>query len=58
MYFAGNLFDSSRYLGYLFNVLYRYRWLEGLLKDRNMQDSRLYKLRFTFPEAVLVVGTK
>lgn len=57
-YFAGNLFNSSRYLGYLFNVLYRYRWIEGLSKDRNPNDSRLYKLRFTFPEAVLVIGTK
>ena len=58
-YFAGNLFDWSRYLGYLFNFMYRYRWIEGLIKkNKNLQNSRLYKLRFTFPEAVLVVGTK
>jgi len=58
IFFAGNLFGTSRYLAYIFYKFYNYKLLSAIFSQRSILDSRFYKFRVTFPEGVLIIGKK
>jgi len=58
IFFAGNLFGPSRYLAYLFYRLYPHNLLNRLLGQNTNLNSRIYKLRVSFAEGMLLIGSK
>ena len=57
-FFAGHLFGPTRYIAYLFNFVYPYRLLSAVTGQSANLNSRIYKLRVSFAEGLLVLGTR